>query len=133
LSLHFVGGVLDGLDYVLIASAAAQVPFEPVPNLIIAWVRVPRQDLSTRHYHSGRAIPALKSVVFPESLLHWMKLAISGHALYGRDLGAISLNGKHSAGFYCLTAEGNGAGATNRRLTSDVSTGQPKHIAQIMH
>jgi hypothetical protein len=113
LSFHFGGGVLDSLDYMLIASAPAQVAFEAMANFVLAWTGVSCQDLGAAHDHSGRAIPALKSVVFPEPLLHWMKLAIAGHAFDRGDLAAVSLNGKHRAGFHGFAAQGNRAGATD--------------------
>src|SRR5260370_26524764 len=133
LSVHFAGGVLNRLDYVLIASAPAEVPLESMADLVIARIRVPAQDLGAGHYHAGREVSALQAVMFPESLLHRMKLAVPGEAFYSGNLGAISLNRQDCARLYCLAAQRHGARTADRGFASYVGAGQAQHVPQVMY
>src|SRR5262245_9323704 len=80
---HLLGGVLDGLDDVVIAGAPAEVALEPVPDLTLARLRIALEQLRRRHDHARSAESALKPVLLPEPLLDRMELAIGGHALDG--------------------------------------------------
>src|SRR5919112_805789 len=51
-------GLLDGLDDVLVARAAAVVALEPLPDLLLRRVRVLLKQAHGSHDHARRAIPA---------------------------------------------------------------------------
>src|ERR687890_2865097 len=57
------GGLLDGLDDVLVARAAAVIAFETLPDLLLRGVRVLLQQAHGCHDHAWRAIPALQTVL----------------------------------------------------------------------
>src|ERR671923_618302 len=85
--------LVDGLDDVLVAGAAADVALEPVPDLRLGEpVAVRAEELDTGHDHPRRAEAALERVVLPESLLQRMELAAPRKALDGRDLAAVGLD-----------------------------------------
>src|SRR5262249_43212528 len=83
------GRLLDGLDDVLVAGAAAEVALQTAPNLRLGQTRPVRaEQLRGGHDDPRRAETALQAVPLPESLLERMELAVAGQALDGRDLGA---------------------------------------------
>ena len=57
------------------------------------------------HDHSGRAVAALQSMLFPESFLHRMQFAVLRQAFDGRDLRAVGLHGEHRARLHRLAVE----------------------------
>ena len=116
----------------LIASAAAEIAFKPAAYFFARRIGIAVNDLGGRNDHSRCAVTALQSVALPESFLHRVKLAVFHESLDGRDLGAVCLNGQHGARLNCLAVEQNGASSAQRRLASDMSAGQTKHISQVM-
>src|SRR6266511_5406194 len=80
---HLLGGVLDGLDDVVIAGAAAEIALQPVPDLGLRGPRVALEELRGRHDHTGGAEAALEPVHVPEAFLEGMQLAVAGHSLDG--------------------------------------------------
>src|SRR5579864_9466351 len=117
----------------LVPGTTAEISLQAVPDFFITGIRSSRQNLRRRHDHSRRAITALQAVVFPETLLHRMQLALGRHALNGRDLGAISLDSKQRAGFYRLAIHQHGTSAAQGRLTADVSAGKIERFPEVMH
>src|ERR687897_3834644 len=49
---------LDGLHDVLVARAAAQVPFQTIPDLLLRRVRILLQEADGGHDHARRAVAA---------------------------------------------------------------------------
>jgi hypothetical protein len=129
---HLAGGVLNRFDDVLVAGAAAQIPFEPVANLVHAGIGIPIEYLRGGHDHSRRAVTALQTVLLPESFLHGMQISVCGHAFNGCDAGAISLNGKHRARLYGHAIDDDGTGTADRGLAPDVRSSQPNDIAYVV-
>src|SRR5215218_2442716 len=66
---HLAGRVLDRLDDVLIAGAAAEVALDALADLFLGRGRVVLQQVHGRHDHAGRAEPALEPVLLPEAAL----------------------------------------------------------------
>ena len=62
-----LGGCAHGIHDVLIAGAAAQITFEPVPDLFFRRRRITVEQMSGRHDHAGRTIAALEPVLIPEA------------------------------------------------------------------
>src|SRR5690242_5832101 len=75
IALSLLCRVLDGIDDVLVARAAAEVPADALPNLGLAGVGVFAKEVHTRHNHAGRAVAALQAVLLPEPLLQGMQSA----------------------------------------------------------
>src|SRR5437773_1888711 len=60
---HRLGGVLDGLDDVVVARAAAEVALELMANLVLRRLGVALDELRRRHDHARGAEPALQGVL----------------------------------------------------------------------
>src|SRR5437773_2372496 len=86
--------VLDRLDDVLVARAAAQVAGHPVADLLLRRARVLLQQPVRAGDHPGRAVAALQAVLLRERLLQRMQLAALLEALDGEHVGALALHGE---------------------------------------
>src|SRR5215211_1891085 len=73
---HDRGGLADRQDDVVVAGAAADVPFDRMADLVVRRVDVPGKEIGGGHDHSRGAEAALEAVLLPEPLLERMKLAI---------------------------------------------------------
>src|SRR5438477_2428645 len=67
---RFLRRILDRLDDVLIAGAAAQISFEPVTNFIARRIGIAINDLTRRDDHSRRAKTTLQAVLLPKAFLN---------------------------------------------------------------
>src|SRR5215510_2078262 len=94
---HLLGRVLDGLDDVDVAGAAAEIPRDRLADLLLARILVSLEERDARHHHSRRAVAALQAVLLSEPLLHGMELAALLEVLDGPDLAAVGLHGEHGA------------------------------------
>src|SRR5438552_7526988 len=129
----FGGGLLDGIDDVRVAGAAAQVPAQSFGNLLAARDGARRQQVNARHDHARRAVAALQAMTIPESLLQRMQMTVARQAFDGGDVGAVRLHGEHRARLHRLAVDEDGTGAANARLAANVRPGQTARIAQIVH
>ena len=110
----------NGLDDVVVAGAAAEVPLEPFADRLLAR-RVPVLDQrDRRHHHPRRAVAALERVVVVERLLHGMQLAVRRETLDRRDLRAVGLDAEHRARLRRGAVDEHRAGAARRRVAADV-------------
>src|SRR2546430_11051143 len=116
----FFRRVFHSLDNMLIASATAQISFQPVPNLVARRIWIAIDKLGRSYDHPGRAIAALQSVMFPESFLHRMQLPIRGQSFDSCDVRAIGLHSEHRAGLHCLAVKQHGARAADRSFATDM-------------
>src|SRR5919199_1520341 len=101
---------LDGLHDVLVARAAAQVPFQAIPYLLLCRVRILPQQADGGHDHAWRAIAALQTVRLVEGLLHRMPHAVLRDAPDGGDLMPVSLHRQYRARFDRLPVDVDRAG-----------------------
>src|SRR6266568_7512609 len=124
LRIHFLGGIFNCLHNVLIARAAAEVPFQAPANLLTVWVGIAPKELVSREYHARRAEAALQAVFLPKALLERMELALGREALDRGQLGAVGLDSEHRARLDGLLVHQNRAGAANRGLAADVGPGE---------
>src|SRR6516225_10670897 len=125
---HLCGGG-DRLDYVDIASAAAQHRGNAFADLVLGRSGVGREKIECGNQHPRRAIPALESVVLVKSLLQWVIFVAFGQALDGQQLRTLRLNREHQTRASSLAVEQDRAGATDPVLAADMSAGQPKILA----
>src|SRR4029077_17727526 len=90
-------GVLDRVDDVLVAGAAAQIPGDALADLPLGWRRRVVEERHGRHDHARRAVAALQAVLLPESLLQRMQLAVARQPFDRGDLRAVGLDGEDRA------------------------------------
>src|SRR4051794_38498281 len=95
--LPLVRGVLNCVDDVLVAGAAAEVPGEAFADLPFRGLRVVLQQRDGRHDHARRTVTALQAVFFPEALLQRMQVAVRREPLDRRDGGSVGLNREDGA------------------------------------
>src|SRR5207245_3620475 len=129
---HGSRGGLDRLDDVLVAGAAAEVPLDPQPDLLLGWLRIAFQQLLGRHDHARRAVAALQAMLVPEGLLQRVQLAPHGQALDGRDLGAVGLHGKDGARLDAVAVHLDGTGPAAAGGARDVGAGQARLLANVV-
>src|ERR1700751_2123232 len=100
---HFLGGKLDGFHDVLVAGATTEVSRNSPANVFLGRMRFFLEQGTSRHDHAGRAEPALKPVLFFESLLQRMQRAGVTNPLNRAQLAPIGLNRKQRTRFYGST------------------------------
>ena len=110
----------DGHDDVVVAGAAAEVPFEPFADRLLARRVAVLDQRDRRHHHPRRAVAALERVVVVERLLHGMQLAVRREALDRRDLRAVRLNAEHRARLRRGAVDEDRARAARGRVAADV-------------
>ena len=72
---HMRRRVLHRLDDVHVAGAAAEVPADGPPDVVVRGIGVVLQQRGGSQHHSRRAEPALQAVLLAEGLLDGMQLA----------------------------------------------------------
>src|SRR5215813_11525526 len=92
---HLLGRVLDGLDDVDVAGAAAEIPRDRLANLLLARILVPLEQRDARHHHSRGTVAPSQDVLLREPLLDGVELAALLEVLAGPELAAVGLHGKH--------------------------------------
>jgi hypothetical protein len=133
-AVDLVGGVLDCLDDVLVAGAAADIARDPYPDLFFRrpWVFL-EQPLRADD-HAGRAEAALQAVHHAETFLQRRQRTVGiRHALDRDDFRALGLHRKHGAALHRHAVEIDGAGAAMGGLAADMGAGEREIFAQEMH
>src|SRR5919107_1927051 len=123
---------LDGLHDVLVARAAAQVPFQAFPDLPLRRVGILLQEADGGHDHARRAITALQTVRLVESLLHRMPHAVLRDAPDGGDLVPVGLHRKDRARLDRLTVDVDRAGPATGRVAPSMHAPDPKVLPEVM-
>src|SRR5918997_4617045 len=123
---------LDGLHDVLVARAAAQVPFQALPYLSLRRVGILLQEADGGHDHARRAISALQTVRLVESLLHRMPHTVLRDAPDGGDLVPVGLHRKDRARLDRLTVDVDRAGPATGRVAPSMHTPYPKVLPEMM-
>src|ERR1700722_13564733 len=117
-------GLMDRVDNAVIGAAAAEIAAHPFAQLVVTeryrlclQIRSDvarhapaklRRHADRRADLTGRAIAALKPVVFDEGLLQGMERAGSAEALDRRNFAALILHGQSEAGIDPLAVDQNG-------------------------
>ena len=68
-----------------------------------------------------------------EALLQRMELSILEKSFDGKELGSVSLHGKHRARLDRLSVENDGASAAIAGIAADVRAGEPQHLPDEMN
>src|SRR3954451_20728905 len=113
---HFLRGVLDRLDDVLVAGAAAEVALDAAPDLLLARRGIVLEEIDASHDHARRAEAALEPVLLPEAALDRVQLAILRQPLDRLEVGAIGLDRQDRAGLDRVAIHDDGAGAALARV-----------------
>src|SRR5579859_2614913 len=82
---HFLSSVLNCLDDIHIAGAAAQVARDAHADLVLGRVGIAPQKSQAGHHHPWSAVSTLQPVLLVKSLLQWMQFAALFQALNGHD------------------------------------------------
>src|SRR5690606_35434552 len=133
LCAHCAGACHYCLDDVVVARAAADVAFEPVPHLFLGRLPVAHAQLDRTHDHARRAEAALEPLVLAKRLLHRMQLVAFGEPLDGGDVLTFGLDRQHSAGLGRTAVYMHDAGAALTRVAADMGTGEPEILSQELH
>src|SRR5204863_10097165 len=87
--IELAGCLLNRLDDVHVARAAAEIAADPRADLRLGRLGVLLQQPGGLHDHPRRAEPALEAVLVPERLLERMEVGPGSHPLDGLHLGAV--------------------------------------------
>src|SRR5262249_38646966 len=79
------GGVLDGVDDLHVAGAAADVAAQRLPDLVLARARIAAQQAGGGHDEARCAIAALRAQFLVEAALHCRQPAALAQRLHGID------------------------------------------------
>src|ERR671910_277915 len=132
---HLVRVLLDELDSlhdVLVARAAAQVPFQALPDLPLRRVGILLQAADGGHDHARRAVATLQTVRLVESLLHRMPHTVLRDASDSGDLMPVSLHRKHRTRLDRLAVDVDRAGPATGRVASRMHAPDPKVLPEVM-
>ena len=86
------------LNDLLVTGASAEIPGHLLLYDLLCGMFLFVQYGLGGHNHPGRAESALESAFFHKSRLNGMEMTVLFHPLYGRDLLADGIHGKHDAG-----------------------------------
>ena len=114
-------GVFDGM----IASATAQVPFEPKWEVLLVFLA----QACARHDHSRRAESTLESLRLQKRLLHGMQRSVGGETFQCRDIPILRAKGRHQAAMHRTPVQPHRASATIPGVTS-LPNREPPQFAQ---
>src|SRR5512144_1676335 len=130
-SVELGGGVLNGLDDVLVARAAAEVTGNAEADLLFAGTGVLLQQPVGAHDHTGCTEAALQAVHLAEAFLQSMQCAVGvGHAFDGADVGAGRLHREHGARLHRSAVEVDGAGSAMAGVAADMRAGEIELLSQ---
>src|SRR5437762_802559 len=122
--------MVERIDNMRVSRAATQVALDAMRNLLAARSGIALEQLDTGHDHTRRAVTALQSMAFPETLLHRMELTISSQALDSGHFGTVRLDGENRTRLHGAAILQDRAGATNAGFAAYVRAGQFAEIAQ---
>src|SRR5947199_3654872 len=73
---HSLGRILDRVNDVRVTGATTQISFQRMSDLLAAGFGISLEQLHPGDDHSGRAIAALQTMAFPESLLNRVQFPV---------------------------------------------------------
>ena len=132
LAMHHIGRGSDGLHYIVVAGAAAEIAFQTLPDFPLAQpLRVLLHQVNGAHHHARRAETTLKRMILTKRLLHRVQGAIGrGQALNRGDRGAIAHHRQGGAGLHRFAIDMDHAGPALAGVAADMRAGQPQLFAQ---
>src|SRR5712672_1072404 len=134
MAMRLRGKGLNCAHDVGVAGAAADIAGELVADFTLGRILVLLEQLAHRHDHPGRAEAALQGVMLVESRLHRMQGATARREAFDRrDRRAVGHDSENRAGFDGLSVDIDGAGATLRRVATDMGPGEAKIVPEQVH
>src|SRR5579883_818605 len=130
---HLLASILNRLDDIDVARAAAEIARDRVAHFRFSGIGVLLQQRLAHQHHSRRAEAALQAMLLVEALLNGVQLAILLQTLDGLNLGAIDLRGQQRAGLGRNAVDQDGAGAAACRVAANVRAGEVGNLADKMH
>ena len=106
---------------------------DAVADLLFCRVWLAQKELVGGKDHSRSAVPALKPVTFPKTLLQRMELLPLHQPLDGEKLPAICLDRQNRAGFHRRAVKHNRTGPTDAGLAANMGTCEPDHIPEVVN
>src|SRR5215204_5945926 len=123
---------LDCLHDVLVAGAAAEVPFEALSYLLLRRVGLLLKEADGGHDHARRAVAALEPVRLVESLLHRVPEPVRHDATDGGDLVPVRLHRKDRTRLDRLPVDVDRAGPATGRVAPRMHAPDPKVLPEMM-
>src|SRR5262249_19837916 len=99
----------------------------------LGWRGIDLEEADGGDDHAGRAVSALKAVLFPEGVLQRMQRPVRRETFNRGDVGSVRLNRKHRARLYWPTVDQHVARAALTRIPTDVRAGQAELFAKVVH
>src|SRR5680860_141822 len=132
--IRFRDGSLDGLKYMIMGDAPAEVAGERLLHLPGRRPGVLIKERPRGHQDAGSAETALKSVVLNETLLKGVKGTggAVGQTLHGLYLGPIALHREKHAGKNRATIHDHGATATSPPVARHLGARQAQRLTKRM-
>src|SRR3990170_2256403 len=128
---HFApGGSFDGLEYLEVSGAAAEIARERLLDLFPFRQRVSVEESLRGEKDSRSAVPALRGAHLGESYLERMRPTALGQSLDGEDFRLLELDGKRETGEHRLPVDEHGAGAALAELATVLGPGEPQVLPQ---
>jgi RimJ/RimL family protein N-acetyltransferase len=118
------------LGDLLVAGAAAQVPAQREPHVVLARVGISPQERLRRDQHPRRAEAALDAALVEERGLERMQLAALGKSLDGGDLAAVGLEGEVGARVHRAAVDQHHAGPALGVVAALLGARQPELAPQ---
>ncbi len=126
--------ILDRLDDVHIAGAAAQVSGNAVTDFLLAGIGIFHQQARGAQDHARRAIAALQPMHQPKTFLDGGKRPVGvGDPFDGGDMGAIGLDREAHAALDRHVVHVDGAGAAMAGVAADMGSGEIELLAKEMN
>ena len=104
-NLH--NGGFDCVKDLQVPSAPAQIPGEPLADLVVARMRRAVQQCLRSENHAGGAIAALRPALFRESILKMMKFEIRLKSLDAEHISSVALNRQNKTGEHKFAIQNN--------------------------
>src|SRR6187397_382481 len=121
---------LDGLEYLVVATATAVVAGQPLLDLGVRRVRRPTQEVVAGHQLAGNAEAALDGALLQEGRLKTSQPTLARQALNGDDVAAVGFDRQHQARVDDAVIEADGACTTFADETAFLGASQVEVVAQ---
>src|SRR5258706_2569180 len=127
---HPLRRLLDGLEDLLVAGAAAQVAGHCFLDSLAGGIRLFRGQRLGGEQDAGGAVAALGGAEVGESGLQRMELCAAGHPLHSLHRAPLALDRQHQAGELRLAVDEDCAGTALAELAAVLGAGEAEVLAQ---
>jgi hypothetical protein len=119
-SCRALGDRKAGIDDVLVAGAAAQMPRERVAHSSLIRVRIHREQLGQAHEYARRTETTLQGMMVAKRFLQGVEALVGRQALDCCNLAAVRLHGERQAAARRLAIEEDGARSADAVLATEM-------------